>query len=255
LQHESLAPDSASWAFYGKATDSGGECGVPTQVLLPMPAPASAAKPWYAHAAGPVQVVVVSTEHDFTRGSEQWGWLQATLAAVDRAATPWLIVSLHRPMYVDSNFGAYVPTGDIMVMNLLQEHVEPLTHAAKVSLIVAGHNHRWERISAVLGNKTVLASVAQRQADGSTLHVYERPRATVHALAGTAGAGYTTNDCVSQDTPADCPAWSERVVYEHGYLRLVALNATALRYDYVASGNGTVIDSMLLLQDIEQPWA
>jgi hypothetical protein len=47
-----------------------------------------------------------------------------------------------------------------------------------------------------------------------------------------------------------CPAWSEAVVYEHGYLRFTALNATALRYDYVASVNGSVIDSMVILQDL-----
>jgi hypothetical protein len=252
--HESLYPDSPSWSFYGPATDSGGECGVATQTLLPMPAPASAAQPYYAYASGPIALVVVSTEHDFTPGSAQHDWLRATLAAVNRTATPFLIVSIHRPMYVDSNYGAFVPTGDIVVMNLLQQHLEPLTHAAKASLILAGHNHRFERVSAVYRNETVQASRAEEQPDGSVVHVYDRPPATVHYLAGTAGAGYTPNDCVSQDTPLACPGWSERVVYEHGYLRLTALNASALYYEYVASINGSVIDRVLLLQDIEQPW-
>jgi len=45
------------------------------------------------------------------------------------------------------------------------------------------------------------------------------------------------------------------VIYEHGYLRFEALNATALRFDYVASVNGSVIDSVLIVQDLAGAWA
>ena len=40
----------------------------------------------------------------------------------------------------------------------------------------------------------------------------------------------------------------------HGYLRFTALNASALRYDYVSSADGSVVDRMLILQDLQQPW-
>ena len=157
--HESLAPGSSSWSYYGPANDSGGECGVVTSTLFPLPAPASFRAPYYAFASGPVFLVALSSEHDFTAGSAQLAWLDATLAAVDRAATPFVIVSLHRPMYINSNYGADVPTGDVMVMNLLQQHVEPVTMKHRTTLMLYGHNHRLERISAAFQNKTVTASV------------------------------------------------------------------------------------------------
>ena len=53
---------------------------------------------------------------------------------------------------------------------------------------------------------------------------------------------------------AGCPEWSERVDYEHGYLRFTALNSTALAYEYVASINRTVIDRMLIVQDLAAEW-
>jgi hypothetical protein len=54
----------------------------------------------YAH--GPVLVVVISTETNFTVGSKQWLWLDAQLSAVDRSQTPFVIVSGHRPFYTSS---------------------------------------------------------------------------------------------------------------------------------------------------------
>lgn len=62
-------------------------------------------------------------------------------------------------------------------------------------LFVLGHNHRYERISAAYQNKTVTASVPQ-QVDGELTHVFNKPRAPVHAVIGTAGANYSSNDCM-----------------------------------------------------------
>jgi hypothetical protein len=251
--HEADAPGSSSWSFYGPANDSGGECGVVTAALFPLPAPASFRAPYYAFASGPVFLVAMSSEHDFTAGSAQLAWLDATLAAVDRAATPFVIVSLHRPMYINSDYGASVPTGDVMVMNLLQQHVEPVTAKHRTTLMLYGHNHRLERISAAFQNKTVTASVPVADGEGGVVHVFNKPGATVHYVAGTAGANYTPNDCVSVGIA--CPEWSEAVIFEHGYLRFEALNTTALRFDYIASVNGSVIDSVLILQDLSGAWA
>jgi len=96
--HEVLWPGTASNPAFGNARDSGGECNVVTPALLPLPGNATPAAPWYATAAGPLALVVMSSEHDFTAGSPQYAFLEAALAAVDRVATPWLIVTTHRPM-------------------------------------------------------------------------------------------------------------------------------------------------------------
>ena len=46
----------------------------------------------------------MSTEHDFRIGSEQYAWLDADLALVNRELTPWVIFGGHRPMYVNSGY-------------------------------------------------------------------------------------------------------------------------------------------------------
>ncbi len=40
--------------------------------------------------------VSMDTEDPFAPGTEQWAWVNATLAAVDRSVTPWLFLVLHR---------------------------------------------------------------------------------------------------------------------------------------------------------------
>ena len=71
----------------------------------------------------------------------------------------------------------------------------------------------------------MLASTPFTLPDGNVTNLYERPTATVHYVAGTAGAAYSKNDCVTQGGP--CPEWSERVVFEHGYLRCVRTPSAA----------------------------
>lgn len=55
---------------------------------------------WYSFDYASVHFVTISTEHSLARGSPQMVWLQYELENVDRCRTPWLVVVLHRPMYV-----------------------------------------------------------------------------------------------------------------------------------------------------------
>ena len=50
----------------------------------------------YAFKLGNIQVVLMSTEHNFTAGSVQYNWIKDTLSKVDRKQTPWLIFAGHR---------------------------------------------------------------------------------------------------------------------------------------------------------------
>ena len=110
-----------------------------------------------------------------------------------------------------------------------------------------------ERISAAFQNRTVTASVPVDDGTGVITHVYDRPAATVHYVAGTGGAGFTQNDCASDGCAT--PEWSEETTYVHGYARFEAVNATALRFEYVASEDRSVVDRVLIVQDLAQPWA
>jgi hypothetical protein len=44
-------------------------------------------------------VLSFSTEHNYSKGSEQWAWIEEDLKSVDRTITPWLLVQGHRPIY------------------------------------------------------------------------------------------------------------------------------------------------------------
>jgi hypothetical protein len=61
------------------------------EAYFPMPTQAGVDKPWYSIESGPVHFTVMSTEHDWTQGSEQYNWIQNDLAMVDRSSTPWVI--------------------------------------------------------------------------------------------------------------------------------------------------------------------
>lgn len=114
-----------SWGNYG--ADSGGECSVPMvhrwhgtktkswrcldvvgfihtlslslSLFLRSQAPATGNGIfWYSFDYAGIHVVQMSTEHNWTRGSEQFEWLKADLLRVNRSATPWVILTAHRMM-------------------------------------------------------------------------------------------------------------------------------------------------------------
>ena len=51
---------------------------------------------WYSFDEGGVHVTVLSSEHDWTRGSVQHLWLQNDLQSLNRTATPWVVLATHR---------------------------------------------------------------------------------------------------------------------------------------------------------------
>eukprot|EP01031_Cornospumella_fuschlensis_P010169 gene10169-12470_t len=107
--HESDWYNSAS--LYNNS-DSGGECGILTTRLIPMPAPATTNAPWWSYEVGLMHFIGISTEHPYTIGSPQYLWLESDLKAIDRTRTPWVIFGGHRAMYLNSNYGGS-PTSDI----------------------------------------------------------------------------------------------------------------------------------------------
>lgn len=246
--HEAGWYNGAHGSFFSEA-DSGGECGVATQHVIPLPPPATVDRPWYSWQVGSFFMIGMSSEHDFRIGSAQYSWLEATLAAVNRSATPFIILSTHRPMYIDSTYYGS-PTADIDVAQLLQDNIEHLLAKYKVTLAIYGHNHSVQRLSAAYANKTVLQSIPVLLEDGNTTNLYDRPNATVHMVVGTGGAGFTANN----HDAASKPEWSERVFFSWGYARIRAVNSTRLEWEFVDSSNRSVVDRMAINQDLDQEW-
>mmetsp|Transcript_110172 Transcript_110172/g.215975 ORF Transcript_110172/g.215975 Transcript_110172/m.215975 type:complete len:633 (+) Transcript_110172:7-1905(+) len=243
--HESDWYNTASLYSNG---DSGGECGVLTTTLLPMPAPATTNKPWWSYEVGMFHFVGMSTEHEYAIGSEQYRWLENDLKNVDRTVTPWVIFGGHRAMYINSDYGG-TETSDITVMDKMILNIEPLLYKYRVNLGFYGHNHVVQRHSAVLRKEVIQASKEVVDANGNIVHWHEDPQATVHMVVGTGGATFTKN---ALEPP---PVWNEMYMYEYGYARMTAVNASYLEWEWVENATGDVHDRMVITQtDPTQPW-
>jgi len=198
------------------STDSGGECGIPYARRFPMPQ-ATQSEPWYSLVRGPVTVVVMSTEHDFSMGSVQYLALERMLKKIDRSTTPWVIFAGHRPMYVDSRFFS-------VSMAPLQAEIEPLLLVHKVDLALWGHHHSYQRSCPMRTNGACV---------GHGEH------GIVHAVVGAAGYEFS-------EFAKDTPHWVEfadNSVY--GFAEISA-DATSLHFTFLRSDDGSKLDEAWL---------
>jgi 3',5'-cyclic AMP phosphodiesterase CpdA len=91
---------------------------------------------WYSFDWGDVHVAALDTEKV---GPEQAAWLEADLAASD---APWKLVILHKPAYSSGKHG---DTASV------KEHFLPLFERHRVHLVLAGHDHNYERFHPIRG--------------------------------------------------------------------------------------------------------
>lgn len=88
--------------------------------------------PWYAEQIGAVRVVVLDTER--IDDAEQTRWLRETLASATPAS--WTVVAMHKPAYSAGMHGSDSEVQDTWV---------PLFEEFDVPLVLAGHDHDYQR--------------------------------------------------------------------------------------------------------------
>ncbi len=96
-----------------------------------------AAPTYYRFESGGLHVFVLDTEGDLSVGSEQGGWLEASL--IDAAASEGFrgsVITMHRPL---------ISVGDVASRPELRAHYEPIFVENGVRLVLAGHMHGYER--------------------------------------------------------------------------------------------------------------
>jgi 3',5'-cyclic AMP phosphodiesterase CpdA len=93
--------------------------------------PGDSGEKWYSYDWGRVHFATLDTESDY---ATQVAWLDADLAA---SAAPWKIVYLHRPPYSSGLHGS-----DLALRQLLA----PVVERHHVQLVLAGHDHDYERM-------------------------------------------------------------------------------------------------------------
>lgn len=182
---------------------------------------------WFSYNIGPIHVASLSSEHDYSPNSPQALWLEKDLSSVDRAVTPWVFVSLHRPIYSadQSEFPSHSPGG------ALANWLEPVCKTHKCDLMLQGHVHCAERIHAQF-NGTVMTQPTN-EGSGPASNTYRNPTAPVYIVQGTAGAFQKEHFM----DPA--PAWSAfRLNGIYGYGIMEVTGANLLEYRFVDLNGG-----------------
>jgi len=202
------------WGNFGD--DSGGECGVPVKKKFQMP---DNGRFWYSFKYGNVHVVMMSTEHDWTSGSEQYTWLEKDLKSVDRSVTPWVILTGHRPMYT-----SIIDDGEQSVAAHMRQWIEPLLLKFHVNLCLWGHIHYYER------SCPVYQGVCQSDS-----------KAPVHATVGTGGTDLGFGISNFNET------WDVAHDIDWGYF-LIHANASDMHLQFKVNLDGHVSDEFWLHQ-------
>jgi hypothetical protein len=201
--------------------DSNGECAVPPFYRFVTPQNGHSIF-WYSFDYGAVHVIQISSEHDWTRDSVQYKWLEKDLASVNRTKTPWVILTSHRMMYTTQ----LAEDDDYVVSEHFKAELDDLINTYGVNLMLVGHQHSYERSCPVYFRRCV-----------------ESGEATVHIIVGTAGAG------VEQGGFSDkLGNWSLVHTEQYGYCRLTA-DVDSLFVEFIENFSGDVFDQVVL-----QPW-
>jgi acid phosphatase type 7 len=192
---------------------------------------------WNSWDHGMVHFINFNTETDFPNAPDEPGgegaenagpfappgtqlaWLEADLAAVNRSKTPWVIVAGHRPWYVSES-----------ACTECQAAFEPLFLKYGVDVVLHGHKHFYERQSAVGAN-------------GTAQEIGNNPTAPWYIVNG-AGGHYDGLD----KPKLPLVATSRKVVQTYGWSLFTVHNCTHLTTEFVASGNGSVMDTATLVK-------
>ena len=180
---------------------------------------------WYSFDFGSAHYTYIDSEEDQSVGSPQLTWLQADLARVNRAITPWLFVFQHRPLLCStaSEKGDHVPGGRFLT------NLEATLLSANVDVVITGHEHLYERSNAVRNGTVVGTSTGLN-------NTYSSPSAPIYIVQGTAGAFLSTDWIDPQ------PVWSAfRNGASYGYGRVFIDGAHSIAWEFVDI-NGTIID-------------
>ena len=186
-------------------------------------------------------------------------WTSQDLRAVNRAATPFVVVSTHFPLYDTYNDsladpadpaipgrhdpssadwkptgrGGLGPAGGPAVATKAQAllDLEPLLLKYAVDVYFAGHNHNYETTWPVARNRTVQKS-------------YVDPRAPVHVTSGAGGPrGLEGNFGPAQDWsrgPRLCNASYSRVE--------ITADGRRMRWEQVANADGRILDNFTIVR-------
>ena len=187
---------------------------------------------WYSRNVPGVHMVFMSTEHDYAPGSTQYSWLEQDLSSVDRDVTPFVIVYGHKPMYSSNSYhGSEVE---------LRDALEEMYVAQGVDLVIAGHDHFYERTWPVSAGTIMDTGNDER---------FSRGEGPIHLVIGIAGRS------AYEELDEPQPEWSAyRENNSYGWTRLVydgdvrELTLTHHRIDGTIGDQFTIQESAIIVE-------
>ncbi|KDP42729.1 hypothetical protein JCGZ_23669 [Jatropha curcas] len=114
--------------------------------LMPFEESGSTSNLYYSFEVAGAHIIMLGSYTDFDAKSDQYTWLDADLAKIDRKKTPWVIVLLHAPWYNTNT--AHKGEGEEM-----RKAMEEILYKARVDVVFAGHVHAYERFTRIYNNK------------------------------------------------------------------------------------------------------
>lgn len=97
---------------------------------------------YYSFNAGGVHFIMLGAYISYDETSDQYKWLEADLAGINREVTPWLVATWHAPWY--STYTAHYREVECMRVAM-----EDLLYQYGVDLVFNGHVHAYERSNRV----------------------------------------------------------------------------------------------------------
>ncbi len=110
----------------------------------PYPLPYEWGNAYYSFTYGPSRHIVVSAYSSMEPNSTQYNWFVEQLSSVDRTVTPWVLVSIHVPLY-----NTYKTHHLDLQMLAAHTHLEPLLIQYFVNVVFTGHIHAYQRTTPV----------------------------------------------------------------------------------------------------------
>ena len=167
-----------------------------------------------------VHTIMLSSEHNMTKGSDQFKFLEADLSGINRTVTPWVVVELHRPMYNNEEYWTQDAIGIAM-----RDEIEKLLHLHQVDLVMSGHYHTYLRSCDGLYQEKCSSGGPQ------------------YVTVGTGGAPLDRHEVLIPNH------YTKKFDNKHfGVGRVSIYNASALHFEFVALGEEVVDDFWLSRQ-------
>lgn len=174
---------------------------------------------WYSYNLGLVHFVHISTEVFAWGGGDpvaQQAWLDADLAAVNRSATPWIVVVGHKEAWMSAvDFS--------LVDRALRRH--------GVDVYVCGHQHNYQRVRPRDANGRPIACANA----GAT--VLTDCGSYLSLVVGSAGNKEQLGLFGLQDRFEHAPdAALDALTVNNGFSRMTVVNATTLSFVFEVTG-------------------